>query len=248
MLAFAAMRTVIVSDVHSNIEGLLAVLAHAEAGGPVDALWCTGDIVGYGPDPSAVIAELRRRGAICVAGNHDRAACSLLGIEDFNPMAADAVIRNAAMMSDDEKEWLAALPLSDEQGHFTLVHGSLRAPEWEYLLEPEQAHAQFGLQRTRFSIVGHSHLTFWVEEGAWPKFQRARDGDVMELAERRLILNPGSAGQPRDGDPRAAYILYDDGAATMTWHRVEYDIASTQAKMRAAGLDRWLAERLSAGR
>lgn len=242
------MRTVIVSDVHSNREGLFAVLAHAEAAGPVDAVWCAGDIVGYGPDPSAVIGELRRRGALCVAGNHDRAACGLMGTEEFNAAAASAVRINAAMLSDQERAWLARLPLVAEHGDFTLVHGSLRDPVWEYLLRPGQASAHFGLQRTRYSVVGHSHLPFWVEERDSPGIRRAEDGDALELGERRLIVNPGSAGQPRDGDPRVSYILYDDGARTLTWHRVEYDIASTQARMRAAGLDRWLAERLAFGR
>ncbi len=244
------MRIAIVSDVHSNLEGLQAVLRHAEAGGPVDGVWCLGDIVGYGPEPSAVLAELRRRALVAVAGNHDLAACGRMGVEEFNRTAAEAAVWSGEQLSEAERGYLRALPLTAVSGAFTLVHGSLRHPEWEYLLSSEQALAQFELQQTAYSLVGHSHLPFWVEEeaGRSPEFRRAGDGTRLELGERRLIINPGSCGQPRDGDPRASYVLYDDGAATVTWHRIEYDIAETQRKMERAGLDAWLAERLAVGR
>ena len=125
-----------------------------------------------------------------------------------------------------------------------------RGPEWEYLLSGEQALTQFELQKTHGSIVGHSHLPFWVEErpAGMPLLVPVGDGDVLKLGGPRVILNPGSVGQPRDGDPRASYILYDDQARTVTWHRVEYDIAATQAKMQAAGLPSWLSDRLAVGR
>lgn len=244
------MRIAIVSDVHSNLEGLQAVLRHAGAGGPVDGVWCLGDIVGYGPEPSAVLAELRRRELVAVAGNHDLAACGRMGVEEFNRAAAEAAIWSGEQLSDAERGYLRDLPLTAVSGAFTLVHGSLRHPEWEYLLSGEQALAQFELQGTPYSLVGHSHLPFWVEEdaGRSPAFQRAGDGTRLELGEQRLIVNPGSCGQPRDGDPRASYVLYDDGAATITWRRVEYDIAETQRKMERAGLDTWLSERLTVGR
>ena len=243
------MPVAIISDLHSNIEALDAVLRDAESRGRIDAVWCTGDVVGYGADPSAVIARLRALDAACVAGNHDLAACGKIGVEDFNPIAAGAALWQAAQLSDDEREWLAGLPLVRREGRsesaFTLVHGSLRAPEWEYLLDQEAAGAHFALQTTPYSAVGHSHYQFYViEQRPRPRF--VREGDVT-LAAARLILNPGSTGQPRDGDPRAGYILYDQDAATATWRRVEYDIAAAQKKIVAAGLDPWLAERLAIG-
>jgi diadenosine tetraphosphatase ApaH/serine/threonine PP2A family protein phosphatase len=245
------MRVAIVSDVHSNLEALEAVLRHAESGGPIDAVWCPGDIVGYGPDPSAVLAVLRARPLTAVAGNHDLAACGGMDTGEFNRAAASAASWTAERLSAAERAFLAGLPLTTIAPPFTLVHGSLREPEWEYLLSGEQALAQFELQTTPHSIVGHSHLPFWVEEdprGRTPRFKEASDGTSIDLGDRRLVINPGSVGQPRDGDPRASFVLYDESASRITWHRVEYDIASTQQKMRRAGLDTWLADRLSAGR
>jgi len=246
----AVMPTVIAGDVHSNLEALRAVLAHAEALGPVDAVWCPGDIVGYGPDPSAVLGELRARRLTAVAGNHDLAACGRMDTDDFNAAAARAAEWTAARLSFAEVDFLHSLPMTAVRGDFTIVHGSLREPVWEYLLSDEDALAQFERQATPYSIVGHSHLPFWIEEepaGGTPRFRGPNDGTRVELGKRRLIINPGSVGQPRDADPRASYVLYDDQAATLTWHRVEYDVEETQRKMRLAGLDAWLIERLSAG-
>jgi len=243
------MRIAIVSDVHSNLAALQAVLRHAEAGGAIDAVWCLGDIVGYGAKPSQTIAALRQWPLTSVAGNHDIAAVRMMGVEDFNPVAAEAALWTAEQLTADEQLFLLDLPLTAVAGDFTLVHGSLREPAWEYLLDAEQAAAQFALQTTPYSLIGHSHLLFWVEERkGGPSFHRADDGTTLELGDRRLIVNPGSAGQPRDGDPRVSYVLYDEGAATLTWHRVEYDIGATQAAIHAAGLPDVLAERLALGK
>jgi len=243
------MRIAIVSDVHANLEGLTAVLRHAESDGALDGVWCLGDLVGYGPDPSAVIAELRGRTLTAICGNHDRAAADLMDVDEFNPAAASAALWTRERLTAAERGFLAHLPQTVVAGEFTLAHGSLRDPVWEYLLSPEQAAAHFALQTTPYGLVGHSHFTFWAEEapGRGPAFRRAEDGTALELRGRRLILNPGSCGQPRDGDPRASYILYDGADATVTWHRAEYDIAATQAKMRKAGLHPWLIERLALG-
>jgi diadenosine tetraphosphatase ApaH/serine/threonine PP2A family protein phosphatase len=243
------MRIAVVSDVHANLEGLRAVLGHAERGGALDGVWCLGDLVGYGPDPGAVIAELRSRALTAVCGNHDGAAADLMDVEEFNPAAASAALWTRGRLTAAERAYLAHLPHTVVLGDFTLTHGSLRDPVWEYLLSPEQAAAHFALQKTLYGLVGHSHFTFWAEEepGRGPVFRRAEDGTTLALGGRRLILKPGSCGQPRDGDPRAAYLLYDRDAATVTWHRVEYDIAATQAKMRGAGLHPWLIERLAMG-
>jgi diadenosine tetraphosphatase ApaH/serine/threonine PP2A family protein phosphatase len=245
-----SLRTLIVSDTHSNLEGLLAVIAHANARGGIDALWCAGDIVGYGAEPSAVIAELRARGVQSVAGNHDRAATGRMDIEDFNPIAAEAANWTRDAITAADGEWLDELPLTLTIGDFTIVHGSLREPLWEYLDAPPVAGAQFDLQQTPYSIVGHLHVQFWCEErdGEWPLFHVARDGERITLGETRLILNPGSSGQPRDGDPRAGYMLYDDAARTIEWHRVEYDAEAAGAKILAGGLPEALARRLLVGR
>ena len=244
------MRVAVISDVHSNLPALEAVLRHADAGGALDGLWCMGDIVGYGASPSEVISLLRERGVRAVAGNHDLAACGAMPTEEFNPVAEAAVEWTAEQLTPDECEWLIGLKLIEIAGDWTLVHGSLRAPEWEYLLDAESASAHLALQTTPRSIVGHSHLPFYVIETRddGPVFHRVFDGDVAELPAERLIANPGSVGQPRDGDPRASYLLYDDAAATITWHRVEYDIAAAQRAIVDAGLPPFLAERLAVGK
>jgi diadenosine tetraphosphatase ApaH/serine/threonine PP2A family protein phosphatase len=240
------MIVAVISDAHANLEALTAVLADADRRG-ANTVWCTGDIVGYGPDPSAVIAELRHRDAVLVAGNHDLAACGKMGVEDFNDVAAAAALWTLDILSDPERAFLAALPMTSVQGDFTLVHGTLRHPEWEYLLRPDQAVSQFELQSTLYSIVGHTHLPMIVREEVRPQLRRLESGAAITLDAQRLILNPGGCGQPRDGDPTAPYMLYDQESATITHHRVPYDIAATQDKIRRIGLPEWLAARLADG-
>ena len=250
------LRTLIVSDTHSNLEGLRAVIADAEARGGFDALWCAGDIVGYGAEPSAIITELRARGVQSVAGNHDRAATGKMDVDAFNPIAAKAALWTADAITENDRAWLDALPEIRTVGEFTIVHGSLREPLWEYLDDAPAAGAQFDLQETPYSIVGHSHVQFWCEEprssqgreGEWPGFHLASAGDTVKLGASRMIFNPGSSGQPRDGDPRAGYMLYDDAARTISWHRVAYDAEAAGAKIIAAGLPEALAKRLLVGR
>ena len=244
------MRIAIISDIHANLAAFEAVLAHAGAAGRVDALWCLGDTVGYGPHPNECVALLRSYEHRAVAGNHDLAACGKMGTEDFNDAAAQAAQWTAEQLSTSSRAYLTELPLIVTEGDFTLVHGSLRWPEWEYLLSSEQAQAHLELQTTPYGLVGHSHLPFVCEsDGSTPpRLVPAADGDRVELGERRLILNPGGAGQPRDGDPRAPYALYDSDEGGVTYYRVEYNIESTQHAMEAAGLPAWLSERLRYGR
>jgi diadenosine tetraphosphatase ApaH/serine/threonine PP2A family protein phosphatase len=238
------------SDIHANLGALEAVLADA---GPVDGIWNTGDAVGYGPQPSECIARLRGAGAIWVAGNHERAATGAITTDEFNPAAAQAAQWTSAQISSEEKVFLDALPETIQESNFTLCHGTLRDPIWEYLSDLETARAQLSLQRTPFAFVGHTHVPALVTErvnGAEGcDLGRLWDGEVVELTgEARLVVNPGSVGQPRDGDERAAYGIYDSDAATFTLHRVEYDIARTQKLMVDAGLPDWLIERLAIGR
>jgi len=246
-MTLVSMRVAIVSDIHSNHAAFRAVLAHA---GNIDALWCLGDIVGYGPQPNECIALLREHDNLAVAGNHDLAACDRMGVEEFNDAAAKAARWTAGQLSEESLQYLHALPSVVTDGDFTMVHGSLRWPEWEYLLSSEQAQAHFELQATPYSLVGHSHMPFVFREqpGMPPLLTPAADGSRIELADGRLIVNPGSVGQPRDGDPRAGYALYDSAGPSITYQRVEYDIAATQQAMEAVDLPRWLIERLSYGR
>src|SRR3990172_3807260 len=160
------MRIAIVADVHSNLAAFEAVLRHAEAAGRIDALWCLGDTVGYGPHPNECIALLRKYEHCAVAGNHDLAACGKMGTEEFNAAAAQAARWTEEQLSKTARSYLAGLELVVCEGDFTLVHGSLRWPEWEYLLSSEQAQVQFELQRTPYSIVGHSHIPFVCEQSA----------------------------------------------------------------------------------
>ncbi len=244
------MRIAIVADIHSNLEAFEAVLRHAEAGGPIDRLWCLGDVVGYGPEPGACIDLLRRYPHASVAGNHDLAAIGKMSTEDFNPVAAEAAHWTARQLSAEERKYLEEMPLVVKEDDFTLVHGTLRHPEWEYLLSGEEAEAHFRLQETPYSLIGHSHVPFVAVEapGRPAAMVVLADGDELELTDDRLAINPGGVGQPRDGDARAAYALYATDARTIAFHRVEYDIKATQRKMEAAGLPRPLIERLSHGR
>jgi len=241
-------RIAIVSDVHSNLPAFESVMRAAERRGAVDAVWSLGDLVGYGPQPGECIALLRRYQHVSVAGNHDLAACGRMGTEEFNAAAAVAAQWTQERLSPQERSYLEELPATATEGAFTLVHGSLREPVWEYLLSGEQALVQFELQSTPYSAVGHSHLPFVCREepGGMPRLRPAADGEAVELGDERLIVNPGSVGQPRDGDPRAGYALLED--ATLTFHRVEYDIEATQRAMDEADLPVWLIERLSVGR
>ncbi|TMB67445.1 MAG: metallophosphoesterase family protein [Chloroflexi bacterium] len=246
-------RTVIVSDVHANLVALEAVLRASESGGPIDAIWSLGDCVGYGPQPGECIARLKGFEAAMVAGNHERAATGAIGIEDFNPDAATAAQWTKERLSPEEKSFLDALTEVEQQSRFTLVHGTLRWPIWEYLYSSEAALGHFALQQTPFGLVGHTHVPMLVVEDRTSfegcQLFRLADGEKVDLDQNvRMILNPGSVGQPRDGDARASYAVYDAEAMSITLHRVEYAIDVTQKLMTDAGLPRWLIERLSAGR
>lgn len=242
------MRIAIVSDIHANLAAMEAVLAHA---GAIDAVWCTGDSVGYGPQPRECIARLRESNALWVAGNHERAATGAMGVEEFNPTAAAAALWTRDQLSDDDRSFLDALPETAVEDDFTLVHGTLRWPIWEYLDDVDTALAHLSLQRTRFGLVGHTHVPALVIEqpDSSSEIRRLKDGETVDLSrEERVVLNPGSVGQPRDGDKRASYGVLDTSAATFTLHRVSYDIAATQRLMVDAGLPSWLIERLDIGR
>ena len=242
------MRTLIVSDIHSNLEALDAVVAEARCRGGFESVWCLGDMVGYGPDPSACLGRLRELELVAVAGNHDYAAAGVIDAADFNGAAYQAIRWTSENLNEEEKRFLRELPLVVQHPPFTLVHGSLRDPIVEYLLHPTQAIATFNLMATRYCAVGHSHYPFVCREnGGIPLFLPPSEGEAVPLDEGRCIINPGSVGQPRDRDPRASCAVYDSDSSTVEHYRVEYDIATTQEKMRIAGLPQYLIDRLDHG-
>ena len=245
------MRALIVSDIHSNLEAFQSVVADAEDRGGFDAIWCVGDIVGYGPDPGACLDLLRSYSHAAIAGNHDLAAIGAIGVETFNPHAAAAARWTGAQLTDEHRAYLRDLPLTLECEAFTLVHGSPLNPVWEYFLpqtmRPAALLASFQRFPTPYCLVGHSHIPLVCRE-ADLTFRLFPEGEMLGLTSERLVLNPGSVGQPRDGDPRPSYALYDSATGTVGRFRASYAIEVTQEKMRNAGLPEYLAARLSHGR
>lgn len=247
-MADAEMRALIVSDIHSNLEALGSVLRDAESGGGFDSIWSLGDLVGYGPDPEACIDLMRGHGGLRVAGNHDLAVSGRMGLEWFNTYAAAAARWTADRLEEEHVEYLSGLSLRVETDGFTAVHGSPRDPVWEYVVTAESARVTLEGFDTPRCLVGHSHIPFICRiEGGSPVFDLPTDRPV-EIGDERIIVNPGSVGQPRDGDPRASYAVYDASAGTIAHRRVEYDVPATQRKMTERGLPRYLAERLAHGR
>jgi len=242
----------VISDIHSNRQALEAVLAAVDEA-DVEQVWCLGDMVGYGADPDACTALVRERCSTCLVGNHDLAVLGALDIRTFSDAAAAAVEWTRENVNEETLEFLGELgPAASQQG-VGLFHASPRDPIWEYVLSTDQAEDGLDAQEERIGLIGHSHIAlFFVRppgarrghtEGA-----QASDGVEIELAEGEWLLNPGSVGQPRDSDPRAAWLELDTEAWTAVWHRVDYDIEAAAAAIRAAGLPAALAERLEVGR
>jgi len=244
------MRCAILADIHSNLEAFSAVLEHLNRSGGFDRIWCLGDVVGYGPDPGACIELLSRYDHICVAGNHDWACTGRVSTSDFNPIAAQACEWTASQLGDDGIEYLNNLPESIIEGDFTLVHGSPRQPLWEYVLSTGMAAVNMDYFDTEYCLMGHSHVSLvylFDESAGMCKDLCIDDGGSYVLDKRRAMINPGGVGQPRDGDPRASYMLYETGSGTITHHRVAYDYSETQAKMTRHKLPDLLIERLAYG-
>ena len=238
------MRIAVLSDIHSNLVALDAVLAHL---GPVDAIWQLGDVVGYGPDPDGVVGRLAELGAVGVRGNHDAAAIGGSEIEWFNPEARAAVEWTRTRISTSTRSWLTELPERLHEADYTLVHGSPREPLWEYITSSPVARANLLFITTRFGLHGHTHLPIvWAEDDGRITSIAPGDGSTFAL-DGRALLNPGSVGQPRDGIPDASYMVIDSDADLVSWHRVPYDIEAVQAQMRKVGLPSRLVERLSYG-
>lgn len=241
------MRALVISDIHANLTALEAVLA---AAGDVDTVWCLGDVVGYGPNPNECIARLQELPElICLQGNHDAAAVGNLPLFSFNKEARASIEWLRSVLNEDSLEFLRHRPPRDEQGDYTLVHASPRQPVLEYLLDTHTAGENFAFFETPFCLVGHTHIPVIFSR---PVSQSITYLDIPKpnntrTLEPRAIINPGSVGQPRDRDPRAAFAILDTETNQWDYHRIPYDVASVQDRMREAGLpDRHIA-RLEVG-
>ena len=241
------MRILVISDIHANLAAFQAVLKDAE--GKWDRIWCLGDLVGYGPDPNECVALLREHDHLSLSGNHDWAVLGRLDISSFNAEARAAITWCRRQITAETKAYLQELPARTELDNFTLAHASPRHPVWEYILDYETAAANFAYFETPYCLVGHTHAAII--------FERDQEGEInlylpvydqpLPLSIGRLIINPGSVGQPRDSDPRAAYGLLDTEAMTWKHRRVPYPIAETQEKMRRHNLPPRLVARLEYG-
>ncbi len=243
------MRYAIIADIHANLTAFKAVLDDVEKRGGVEEVWCLGDVVGYGPDPNRCVELLRQRKHVCVAGNHDWAAIGKIDTSYFNPLAAEAIRWTAKQLSKEDIGYLESLPLVINRGDFTLVHGSPRDPIWEYVLSTGIARENFAFFKSQFCLVGHSHVpcVFQYDDTDSDSLVKFSMDTGLALGKSRLIINPGGVGQPRDGDSRASYALYDSETGVIKLYRVSYDIEATQDKMVKAGLPLRLVYRLSYG-
>ena len=243
------MRYAIIADIHANLAAFTAVLDDIKSRGGVEEVWCLGDVVGYGPDPSQCIELLRQYNHVCVAGNHDLAAIGKLATSEFNPDAAIACRWTGQQLSPEDIDYLEKLPLVVQKEDFTLVHGSPREPIWEYLISISSAKENFTYFQSQFCLVGHSHvpLIFRFNEAGACVFSQFTPNIGLMLGKNRLIINPGGVGQPRDGDPRASYAIYDNEIRLVKLYRVAYDISVTQTRMVKHNLPVRLVTRLSDG-
>jgi predicted phosphodiesterase len=245
------LRLAVVSDIHGNLAALEAVLREIDELAP-DEVWCLGDVVGYGAEPNECTELVRQHCAVCLAGNHDLAVLDAIEISSFSPAAAEAATWTRAQLQDSTREFLGGLHAADESREVALYHASPRDHVWEYVLWPEQAGECIAKQAKRISLIGHSHIALC--------FRGADDGDAdategaqvtagtkIDLESGRWLLNPGSVGQPRDGDPRAAWMELHTEAWTAAYRRTEYDVERSADSIAAAGLPEHLGKRLFVG-
>lgn len=241
------MQILIISDIHANLTALEAVL---NAAGEFDAVWCLGDLVGYGPDPNEVVQTVRKLPNLqCLIGNHDAAALDQIDPSAFNLEARQAVSWTQNTLTGESLAFLQSLPEKLEVEEVTLCHGSPRYPIWEYLLDTRTATLNFSHLSTPYCFVGHTHLPVVYkldDSGESSQLYIPEPNTIFEL-KCHSIVNPGSVGQPRDRDPRAAFALYHPEENTWNYRRIEYDIQSVQSRMAQAGLPVRHIKRLSVG-
>ena len=247
------MKIAVISDVHANFVALQRVMEQIDIIS-ADAIWCLGDVAGYGPHPHACIDLIRERTDVCLAGNHDLAILGRIPIENFNPIAQQAILWHRQHIDAQNKEWLQSLQPRAEVDGFTLAHASPRHPVWEYVNDEEVAIENYHAFNTPICLIGHSHHAL-----AWQLHSQAGqvqaklhlgkpDKSLFLTREDKWMLNPGSVGQPRDRDPRASFAILDTKTNTWTWHRVAYDARQVEKDIRAAGLPEVLGERLYWGK
>jgi diadenosine tetraphosphatase ApaH/serine/threonine PP2A family protein phosphatase len=242
------MKVAVVSDIHANRHAFEATL-DAVAASEASELWCLGDLVGYGAEPDACVELAREHAAVCLAGNHDLAVTGEISLEEFSRGAGVAAQWTREVIAPENLEFLRTLKPQGEEGPVGLYHASPRDPVWEYVLSTLQAELCLDVQTHRVCLVGHSHvaLSFVRPPGAAATGQTRGGGEELEIAMGEWLINPGSVGQPRDGDPRAAWLELDLDGWTALFHRIDYDIEGAAAAIRAARLPDSLAERLQYG-
>ena len=242
------MKVLLISDVHSNLVALETVLADCK---DVEAVWNIGDTIGYGPRPRECIDKMVDLFASPVlVGNHDLACIGEVDITEFNPVAQIASRWTALQLGMDHRAYLREMPAITKAESYTLAHGSPRSPIWEYVTSAAIAAENFEFFDTDVCFIGHTHIAMYAilkEGAATPEIHALRHGETLDLLTGRFLVNPGSVGQPRDRDPRAAYAVLDTSRGLLTAYRVEYDIAATQRQMALANLPDVLITRLSHG-
>jgi predicted phosphodiesterase len=242
------MKVAVISDIHANRHAFEAVL-DAIAESDASEMWCLGDLVGYGGDPDACVELARRHAAVCLAGNHDMAVVGELSLEEFSRGASLAAQWTREVIAPDNLSFLASLEPKGRDGEVGLYHASPRDPVWEYVLSALLAELCLDAQPDRVCLIGHSHvaLSFERHEGTLATGEPRREGAELDISSGEWLLNPGSVGQPRDGDPRAGWLLLDLDERKASFKRTAYDIAGAAASIRAARLPDSLAERLEYG-
>jgi predicted phosphodiesterase len=241
------MRILVISDIHANLPALEAVLS---AAGQVDGVWCLGDLVGYGPDPNEVVEKVRSLpNLVCLMGNHDAAALGQIDIEAFNLEARLSMHWLQTELNQASQEFLRRLPEKVVIGEATLAHGSPRNPVWEYILDPRTASANFNYFDTNYCFVGHTHLPALYARADGQPIARLfiPSADTPIELEPRIILNPGSVGQPRDRNPKASFAFFNPEESRWEPQRVEYDFTGVQKRILDAGLPPRHAQRLGEG-
>lgn len=242
------MLVAVISDIHGNLQALEAVLAGAERAG-AEEIWCLGDVVGYGGNPCECVDLTRSNTSICLAGNHDLAAIGSIPTDVFTQGAAVAVAWTTEELKPQQRTWLAGLSPTGDRAGAGLFHGSPRDPVWEYVLSALAAEMCLDEAGRPFVLVGHSHvaLAFSRRPGEPATGETQRAGTELDLKGAEWIINPGSVGQPRDGDPRASWLLLDMSEGRCVYMREDYDIQGAQAAIHSAGLPQSLADRLRLG-
>ncbi len=242
------MKVAVISDIHANRHAFEATLG-AVADSDASELWCLGDLVGYGAEPDACVELAREHVAVCLAGNHDLAVTGELALDEFSKGARIAAQWTREVISAENLAFLATLRPTGDEESIGLFHASPRDPIWEYVLADLLAELCLDVQRNRICMIGHSHvaLSFVRPEGQPATGERRLDGEQLDLSGGEWLLNPGSVGQPRDGDPRASWLLLDLDVMRVSFHRIPYDVEGAAAAIRAARLPDSLAERLEYG-